>query len=153
MIKKIFAPGNDSFLTSFGLFVLRAWLGLSMFFIHGLDKLANFNKYAGMFPDPLGIGVKPGLGLVTFAEVVGAALLVLGLLTRFGALTLAIDMAVAFFMVHKMAVGNAPHSGELALVYLAGFVVLLIAGPGKLSMDKVLFGKGSKGSSSGGGGK
>ena len=122
-----------------------------MLLIHGLDKLTNFNKYAGMFPDPLGIGVKPGLGLVTFAEVAGAALLVLGLLTRFGALTLVIDMAVAFVMVHKMAVGTAPHSGELALIYLAGFVVLLIAGPGKLSMDKMLFGKGGSSGGSGGG--
>lgn len=142
MIKKLFAPGNDSFLTNFALFVLRLWLGLSMFFIHGLDKLENFNKYATMFPDPLGIGVKPGLSLVIFAETLGAILLALGLLARFGALTLVIDMGVAFFMVHKMAVGMAPHSGELAFIYLAGFVVLLIAGPGKFSVDKALFGKG-----------
>ena len=145
MIKKIFAPGNDSTLTSFALLALRLWLGLAMFFIHGMDKLNNFGKYAAMFPDPIGIGVKPGLALVTFAETVGALLLALGLLTRFGALTLVIDLAVAFFMVHKMAVGMAPHSGELAFIYLAGFVVLLIAGPGKFSMDKALFGKGGSG--------
>jgi len=36
MIKKIFAPGNDSALTSLGLLVLRLWLGLAMFFNHGL---------------------------------------------------------------------------------------------------------------------
>ena len=142
MIKKIFAPGNDSTLTSFGLLVLRLWLGLGMFFIHGLDKLENFGKYATMFPDPIGIGVKPGLGLVTFAEAVGALLLALGLLTRFGAITLMIDLGVAFIMVHKMAVGMAPHSGELAFVYLAGFAMLFIAGPGKFSIDKALFGKG-----------
>jgi len=142
MIKKLFAPENDSTLTSFALLVLRLWLGLAMFFIHGLDKLNNFNKYATMFPDPIGIGVKPGLALVTFAETIGALLLVLGLLTRFGALTLVIDLAVAFIMVHKMAVGMAPHSGELAFIYLAGYVALLVAGPGKFSADKALFGKG-----------
>lgn len=145
MIKKLFAPGNDSALTSFGLLVLRLWLGLAMLLIHGLDKLNHFSMYATMFPDPLGIGVKPGLALVTFAESVGGLLVALGLLTRFGALTLVIDMGVAFFMVHKMAVGMAPHSGELAFIYLAGFVVLLIAGPGKFSMDKALFGKGGSG--------
>jgi len=145
MLKKIFAPGNDSALTSIALLILRLWLGLGMFFIHGLDKLENFGVYATKFPDPLGIGVKPGLALVTFAEVAGALLLALGLLTRFGALTLAIDMGVAFFMFHKMAVGMAPHSGELAFLYLAGFVTLLFAGPGKFSMDQALFGKGSGG--------
>ena len=69
----------------------------------------------------------------------------LGLLTRFGALTLVIDLAVAFIMVHKMAVGMAPHSGELAFIYLAGFAAILLAGPGKFSMDKALFGKGASG--------
>ncbi len=142
MLKKLFAPGNDSALTSFALLVLRLWLGLAMFFIHGLDKLNNFDHYATMFPNPLGIGVKPGLALVIFAETVGALFLALGLLTRFGALTLVIDLAVAFFMVHKMAVGMTPHSGELAFIYLAGYVALLIAGPGKFSVDKALFGKG-----------
>jgi putative oxidoreductase len=142
MIKKIFAPGNDSTLTSFALLVLRLWLGLGMLFIHGLDKLNNFGKYATMFPDPIGIGVKPGLSLVIFAETVGALLLAVGLLTRFGALTLIIDLGVAFLMVHKMAVGTAAHSGELAFVYLAGYFAIFIAGPGKFSVDKALFGKG-----------
>ena len=137
MIKKLFAPGNDSTLTSFALLVLRLWLGLAMLLIHGLDKLNNFNHYATMFPDPIGIGVKPGLALVTFAETAGALLLALGLLTRLGALTLAIDMAVAFFMVHKSLQG-----GELAFIYLGGYIALLVAGPGKFSVDKALFGKG-----------
>lgn len=137
MLKKLFAPGNDSALTSFALLVLRLWLGLTMLFHHGLDKLENFNTFAMKFPDPIGIGVKPGLALVTFAETAGALLVALGLLTRFGALTLLIDMAVAFFMVHKSLQG-----GELAFIYLAGYLALLIAGPGKFSVDKTLFGKG-----------
>jgi putative oxidoreductase len=137
MIKKIFAPGNDSCLTSGGLLALRLFLGLTMLLHHGLDKINNFSTYATKFPDPIGIGVKPGLALVTFAETAGALLLALGLLTRFGALTLVIDMGVAFFMVHKSLQG-----GELAFVYLAGYVALLLAGGGKFSLDKVLFGKG-----------
>jgi putative oxidoreductase len=142
MIKKILAPGNDSFLTSFSLLILRLWLGLGMFFIHGLDKLSHFSDYGAKFPDPLGIGAKPGFVLVVIAEVLGAGLVALGLLTRLGALMLAIDMGVAFFMVHKMAVGMVEHSGELAFIYLAGFVTLFVAGPGKISLDKAFFGKG-----------
>jgi putative oxidoreductase len=137
MLKKIFAPGNDSTLTSFALLVLRLWLGLTMLFHHGLDKINNFSTYATKFPDPLGIGVKPGLALVAFAETVGALLLALGLLTRFGALTLVIDMGVAVFMVHKNL-----QQGELAFIFLAGYLTLLIAGGGKFSADKALFGKG-----------
>ncbi len=138
MLKKIFTPGNDSKLTSLGLLVLRLWLGLTMLLHHGMDKVYNFNTYTTKFPDPLHIGVTPGLILVVFAETAGAVLLALGFLTRFGALVLAIDMGVAFFLVHKSLDG-----GELAFIYLAAFVALLIAGPGKFSVDKIVFGKGS----------
>ena len=141
MIKKILAPGDESALVSFSLLVLRLWLGLTMFFVHGMDKVNNFSHYASMFPNPIGIGVKPGLVLVIVAETAGAILLAVGLLTRLGALMLATDMGVAFFLVHKMAFGG-DHPGELAFIYLAGFVTLFLAGPGKISMDKALFGKG-----------
>jgi putative oxidoreductase len=141
MIKKFFAPGKDSTLTSLGLLALRLWLGLAMFFNHGLDKLSHFDQYATKFPDPLGIGVTAGLALVTFAETAGALLLAIGLLTRFAAITLVIDLGVAVFMVHKAAHGP----GELAFIYLAGFVALLIAGGGRFSFDKILFGKGGAG--------
>jgi putative oxidoreductase len=137
MIKKLFAPGNDSALTGFGLLVLRLLLGLAMLFNHGLNKLAHFSDHTAKFPDPLGIGSAPSLALVTFAETAGAALLALGLLTRFAALTLVVDLGVAVFMVHKAASGG----GELAFVYLAGYVALLIAGGGKFSVDNLLFGK------------
>ena len=107
MINKLFAPGNDSALTSLGLLVLRLWLGLAMFFNHGLDKLANFSEHSAKFPDPLGIGHAPSLALVTFAETAGALLLAFGLLTRFAAVTLVIDLGVAFVMVHKNCVERA----------------------------------------------
>ena len=140
MIKKLFAPGNDSTLTGFGLLVLRLWLGLAMFFNHGLNKLTHFSDMAAKFPNPLGIGVTPGLALVTFAETAGAVLLAFGLLTRFAALTLVIDLGVAVLLVHKAASG----AGELAFIYLAGYVALLISGGGKFSMDKMLFGKSAR---------
>lgn len=139
-MKKIFAPGNDSTLTSAGLLVLRLWLGLTMLLHHGLDKLAHFDKMAPTFFDPLHIGSKFSLGLVIFAEVIGAALLVIGLLTRFAALVLIIDLGVAFFLFHKEALSGAT-SGELAFVYLAGFVALFISNAGKFSLDKSVFGK------------
>jgi putative oxidoreductase len=144
MIKKIFAPGNDSALTGFGLLVLRLALGLAMLLNHGVDKLTHFGAHAAKFPNPLGIGPEPSLALVAFAETAGAALLALGLLTRFAALTLAIDLGVAVFMVHKAASG----AGELAFVYLAGYVALFLAGGGKFSLDKALFGKSGKAPSS-----
>jgi putative oxidoreductase len=140
-MKRIFSPGNDSMPTSLGLLVLRLWLGLTMFFNHGVDKLNHFSVMSSKFPDPLGMGPGPSLALVTFAETAGALLLALGLLTRFAALTLVIDLGVAFIMVHKSVTGM----GELAFIYSAGYVALLLAGGGRFSIDQALFGKSKTG--------
>jgi putative oxidoreductase len=138
MIKRLLAPGNDSFLTSFALLILRLWLGLTMLINHGVAKLKGFSDMASNFPDPFGIGHQASLALVVFAEVVGSLLLITGLMTRFGALVLAINLTTAFLVAHKGSLSGA-HSGELAFIYLAGYVVLFIAGAGKLSVDKSLF--------------
>lgn len=119
-----------------GLLVLRVTLGLSMLLLHGWDKLMKFGEKAPGFMSLFGV-VPPtvGFGLAVFAEVFCSALLVLGFLTRFAALNLAITMSVAFFVAHG-AVLKGPGSGELALVYLAGFVTLLLAGGGRYSLDR-----------------
>lgn len=118
----------------FALFALRVWLGVSLLVLHGWDKLTGFGEGAAKFPDPLGVGSTTSAGLAVFAEVVCAALLALGLLTRFAALVLVILMTVAFFMVHGSKL-SGPGSGELAFIYLAGFLAVFLAGPGKWSVD------------------
>ena len=138
MFKKLFIPSDDSDLTSMALLVARLWFGLAMLFNHGLDKLVHFKDIVGTFPDPLGIGQEASLVLVVFAEVLGSLLLAVGLLTRVAAAMLVIDMFVAFLMVHKTAL-TGPQSGELAFVYLAGYVLLCIAGGGLFSLDTVAF--------------
>jgi len=73
--------------------------------------------------------------LVVFAEVACSALLIVGFLTRFAALTLAITMGVAFFIQHRSSfVGEG--SGELAFLYLAGYVTLFFGGGGKFAFEK-----------------
>jgi len=140
MFKKLFVPSDDSDLTHMALLVARLWFGLTMLFNHGFDKLAHFNEIVGTFPDPLRLGQEASLILVIMAEVVGALLLTVGLLTRVAAAVLVVDMFVAFLMVHKTALtGQA--SGELAFLYLAGYVTLVIAGGGLFSLDTLAFGQ------------
>ena len=136
MFKKLFIPSDDSDLTHMALLVARLWLGLSMLFNHGLEKLAHFNDLVGSFQDPLRLGPEASLILVIMAEVGGALLLSVGFLTRIAAAVLVIDMFVAFLMVNKTQMHG---EGELAFLYLAGFVFLLIAGGGLFSLDTVAF--------------
>ncbi len=140
MLKKLFAPGNNSRAANLGLLVLRLWIGFSMLLNHGAEKLKNFSDTAPNFPDPLGIGHPASLALAVFAEFFVSLFLIFGLVTRWSALVLAIDMGVAFISVHK-GVLSGQGSGELAFMYLMGYVTLLLAGPGSFSVDKALFGK------------
>jgi putative oxidoreductase len=138
MFKKLFIPSDDSDLTHMALLVARLWLGLSMLFNHGLDKLAHFNDLVVTFQDPLRLGPEASLILVIMAEVGGALLLTVGFLTRIAAAVLVIDMFVAFLMVNKTQMHG---EGELAFLYLSGFVFLVIAGGGLFSLDTLAFSK------------
>lgn len=131
LLKLSFLPKSPAY----GLLILRLSLGLSMLLLHGRDKLLHFADKAGKFPAVLGMPSNVSLGLAVFAEVFCSALLIAGFLTRFAALMLAATMGTAFVFVHKMAlVGEG--SGELAMVYLIGYLTLLFTGAGKISVDR-----------------
>ena len=73
----------------------------------------------------------PTVGYLAWATIWG--MLVLGLFGRLAALMLAGMMAVAWGVVHQMKL-SGEGSGELAFIYLAGFLTILIAGTGKYSV-------------------
>lgn len=141
LFNRLFAPAPGGFATDAALLVLRLWLGLTMLLNHGLGKLTKFGDMSGDFLDLFGIGSTASLALAVFAEAFCSVLLVIGLVTRFAALNLAATMLVAFAIVHDMKL-TGERSGELAFIYLAGYVALLLAGPGRYSADACLFRKG-----------
>jgi putative oxidoreductase len=80
--------------------------------------------------------------VVTLVELVGGILLIIGLFSRLAALLLTIDLVVAILLV-KINVGliAPPQQGagaELDLALIAGFLVILFAGPGSVSLDRAL---------------
>jgi putative oxidoreductase len=80
--------------------------------------------------------------VVVFVELVGGLLLIVGLFSRLAALLLTINLTVAILLV-KVNVGFlSPPSGgvgaELDLALIAGFLAILLAGPGRLSLDRAL---------------
>jgi putative oxidoreductase len=135
MKKLFFSNPTSSARASLGLLILRLAFGLFMVIGHGWGKLINFGDKVKTFSDPLGIGSTASLSGAVFTEVVCALMLTIGLFSRFSAAALAFTMAVAAFIVH----GADPFGRkEMALLYLAAYVVLLITGPGKYSLDEKL---------------
>ncbi len=129
-------------LAEFAPLVVRAIVGVIMA-AHGLQKLlggpANFGGILGQ----LGVPAPTLMAfVVTFVELVGGILLVVGLFSRLAALLLTINLVVAILLV-KVGVGFlSPQSGgvgaELDLALIAGFLAVLFAGPGRISLDRAL---------------
>lgn len=118
-----------------GLLVLRVWLGLDLFFRHGLEKIMHFSQMAAHFPDPVHIGPRLSLAFALLSDGICSLLVVLGLATRLAALIIVINLAVAFTLVHHFALSGR-FSGELPFVFLGGFLAVLIVGPGRFSVDR-----------------
>lgn len=119
---------------SLGLLIFRLTLGGFMFKI-GFEKLTNFSSTLSRFKDPLGIDNTFSLGLLVFAEFFCALLVVAGLLTRLACIPLIIAMGVALFITHK---GHILTDGDGAAMYFFGFIAILLTGPGKYSLDKMV---------------
>lgn len=113
---------------------LRIITGL-MFMQHGTQKIFSFPAEAR---GPFELMSQMGIGGVL--ELVGGALIVLGLFARPVAFLLSGMMAVAYFQFHAMSGGLFPmvNGGELAALYCWVFLYLVFAGPGAFSVDGIL---------------
>ena len=112
---------------------LRVFFGV-LFFTHGLDKMINFNTLSETYPSVLGLGSYMTLMVSIFCEFACSLFLIAGLMERIVLLPMIASMAVAFFDIHD---GMFPE-GELSLIYLILFVVLLLTGPGRYSVDYLI---------------
>ena len=119
--------------------LLRVAIGYILF-MHGWVKLgAGAAAVAGGMAKN---GLEPATAFAyaaMFLETVGAACLIVGLFTRFFAAALAIEMAVALFVVH-LPKGFSAGQGGYEYVLLIGIVLFVIAigGGRRYSVDRAL---------------
>jgi putative oxidoreductase len=106
-----------------------------LFMEHGLMKLFDFPGPQPGAADPL----PPLILAAAIIEVVGGALMTVGLFTRVAAFVCSGQMAVAYFMVHA-AQGPWPalNGGDAAILFCFVFLYIACAGPGPLSVDDTL---------------
>jgi putative oxidoreductase len=142
MLKNIFEERSN-----WAIVFLRLGIGI-IFLIHGLGKLFSIGPAALGLETTAGfltsIGVPAALffaWVVALVETFGGLFVILGLLTRYSALLLTVDMIIAILLVHLpngFVVANGGY--EFALLLLLGSVALLFTGAGeKLSLERKLF--------------
>ena len=118
--------------------LLRIWLG-AMMITHGFGKVFGDNSkfFAGVekmgFPFPEFFGWAAAL-----SEFAGGIFLILGLFTRFWSLMALATMVVAGFIRHA---DDPFRDKELAFTYMVISVVVFLLGPGRASVDRMLFGR------------
>jgi uncharacterized membrane protein YphA (DoxX/SURF4 family) len=114
--------------------------------VHGVDKLVDGPAGFGAFLGSMGVPAPTPMGwAVAFGETLGGVLLVVGLLSRLTALLLTVHLCVAIALVNSDTGFMTPHQGPAAgagagfpLMMVAAFLVVLLAGPGPLALDRSL---------------
>jgi putative oxidoreductase len=140
MLKKLFHSGIYPNNVNLALLVLRISSGVLML-THGVSKISLFEAEPIEFYDPIGLGAVISLTLTIFAEVLCAIFLILGIGTRFAAVTLLITMLVVALLFHA---NNPFAKQELPLLYATTYLVLVFTGAGKFSIDFWLFNRAKK---------
>lgn len=120
----------------YGRSILRIITGF-LFSLHGLQKVT------GMFGGMGGNGTSAAFGSLLWVagvlESVGGLAILLGLFTRPVAFVLCGEMAVAYFRSHApRGVWPIANGGELAVLYCFIYLYLFAAGPGPLSVDRLV---------------
>jgi putative oxidoreductase len=119
---------------SYAYAAMRIVTGL-LFMFHGLQKLLGM--YGGQSMPLMSL-----FGAAGVIELVGGALVMVGLFTTPVAFLCSGEMAVAYFMAHAPK-GPWPivNEGELAALYCFVFLFISSRGGGLLSMDRIIRGK------------
>jgi putative oxidoreductase len=130
----IFEPSRSPW-TGRMLSLLRIVSG-TVFVTFGTMKLFNYPPMpTGMPP----IQLMSQLGLAGTLEVVGGALILIGLLTRPVSFVLAGEMAVAYFQGHfPQSFFPSVNNGTPAILYCFIFLYLVFAGAGPWSVDAMI---------------
>ena len=97
-----------------------------LFLCHGLQKVGFLG----------GDAMTGFMAFIGWTELIGGAAVMVGVLTQWAALGCAIIMVGAYVQVHMgKALLPLDNGGEMALLYLAAFLVVLSYGAGKWSIE------------------
>lgn len=116
------------------LLALRVIFGL-LLMSHGFDKIFHYAELYSVFPDPVGLGSTLSLIFAIFGELFCSIAFIFGVLYRIFMIPMIIVMGTAFFHIHQGDIAQ----GELAFLYFMVFIIMYISGPGKYSIDSLIY--------------
>lgn len=133
-VKFLFSTKYSKSAFNAGIFIVRVVLGLILM-NHGYEKLIRFSILKHSFLNFLHMGSTISLILIIVAELFCGFLLVIGLMTRLAAIPIMIGMGVVFFVASN---SHLFAEGERGGMYMAVAFLILLCGPGKVSVDGLM---------------
>ena len=128
-------------------FVFRVLVGL-LFMQHGLQKMFGLFEGPGIpgfagFLSTLGFPAPIFFSYVAASiELFGGLAIALGLFARLAAFIATLELLIAYSIAHiPNDLIPILNQGELALLYVASFLVIMVFGAGKWSLEKVMLKK------------
>lgn len=132
MLKRLLHPRPLA--TNAALLVLRMFILFLLYY--GFDKVVHFGDKASYWPDPFSIGSEATLMLTIMAELVCPVFIAFGMFTRLALIPAIINMLFAVLIGHE---GQPFIEREHAFSFLIPLIVIFLAGPGKFSVDAILY--------------
>lgn len=120
---------------------MRLFVGI-MFLQFGIRHLMTFSTLRYTFPSVLGWSSETSLIVMITIELVCSLLIMVGFLTRLAVIPPVISMIIAeYYLLHDLLSDVFTYSisstqpGYLPIMFIGIFLFLLLAGPGKISLD------------------
>jgi len=119
-----------------GKLLLRLTIGI-LLLMHGLFKLANGIESIAALVQAQGWPAWIAFG-VFIGEIIAPSLLIIGVLTRAGALVIVFNMGLAIYLAHASQILTLTKTGGWALelqgLFLMGALVVALLGAGRFSL-------------------
>ncbi|MUV02987.1 DoxX family membrane protein [Flavobacterium rakeshii] len=125
-------------ITSLGLLFFRIAVSIELILVHGLKKLGVGVSTAEVVPNPLHLPEALNQVFATTANVILPLFVIFGIVTRLAVVPILAVTLTGYFVVHG---GSPLPERDIPFMYSISFLLLFITGPGKYSIDSLLFKK------------
>lgn len=150
-LRKIFVAETYRTYGNLSRFFIRVFAGI-MFMQFGIRQLADYDFFVKYFPSLFGLGSTATLDIMIAIEIVCSAFLIFGFLTRMSVILPIVSMILAEWYIldnglmisivdmpmDEVALMSSLQLGYVPLLFVGMFVFVLLAGPGKVSVDYLL---------------
>lgn len=137
VLKTLLHSDVGSALNNWVLLGFRVLLALELFRVHGLRKFQHRpGEAAEVVPNPLHLPAALNQQVATFSDTVVPVLVVLGMGTRLAVLPTIGVTAIGYFVVHRH---DSVQVRDVPYIYTLCFLLVLLVGPGTISVDHYLW--------------